>query len=98
MSKSKGLDLPDAEFWRMIAEATFANPFSDQRYKLDHQIAGYFEGESQRVELLKDAGGERVERRQQKNRAHLRHFRGAEREVMRNGFLFEVYHRFCQQF
>ncbi len=98
MSKSKGLDLPDAEFWRMIAEATFANPFSDQRYKLDHQIAGYFEGESQRVELLKDAVCERVERLQQKSRAHLRHFRGAEREVMRNGFLFEAYHRFCQQF
>jgi hypothetical protein len=98
MSKTMALDLSDAEFWRMIAEATFANPFSDQRYELDHQIAGYFEGESQRVQLLRDAVGERVEGLQQKSRAHLRHFRGPEREVMRNGFLFEVYHRFCGEF
>jgi len=92
------LDLSDAEFWRMIAEATFANPFSDRRYELDHRIAGYFEGEPQRVQLLKDAVCERVESLRQKSRAHLRHFRGPEREVMRNGFLFEVYHRFCGEF
>jgi len=98
MSKTIALDLSDAEFWRMIAEATFANPFSDQRYELDHRIAGHFEGEPQRVKLLKDAVCDRVENLQQKGHAHLRHFRGPEREVMRNGFLFEVYHRFCPKF
>ena len=98
MSKAVALNLSDAGFWRMIAQATFANPFSDQRYELDHRIAGDFEGEPQRVELLKDAVCERVEGLQQKGRAHLRHFRGPEREVMRNGFLFEVYHRFCREF
>jgi hypothetical protein len=98
MAKTQPLDVPDADFWRMIAEATFANPFSDRRYALDRQIAGYFEGEPQRVELLKNAVCDRVERLQQNGRAHLRHFRGGEREVMRNGFLFEVYHRFCGEF
>jgi MoxR-like ATPase len=98
MAKTLALDLPDADFWRMIAQATFANPFSDQRYELDRQIAGHFQDERQRAELVKNAVCARTERLQRDGRAHLRHFRGPEREVMRNGFLFEVYHRFYVQF
>lgn len=98
MAKTLPLDLPDSEFWRMIAEATFANPFSDHRYELDRQIAGHFEDEHQRVEFLKSAVCDRVERLAQNGRAQLRHFRGLEREVMRNGFLFEIYHRFYGEF
>src|SRR6185369_12793365 len=92
------LKLPDVEFWRMISDATFANPFSDQRYELDRQIAGYFEGERERAELLKKAVCTRVERLQQEGRAHLRHYSGPERGIMRNGFLFEVFHRFYGDF
>ena len=98
MPKTLRIDLPDAAFWRMIAEATFANPFSDQRYDLDRQIAGHFEDERHRAELLRNAVCDRVERLRQGGGAHLRHFRGPEREVMRNGFLFEVYHRFYHEF
>ena len=92
------LNVPDAEFWRMISDATFANPFSDQRYELDRQIAGYFEGERERAELLKKAVCARVERLQQEGRAHLRHYQGPEWEIMRNGFLFEIFHRFYGDF
>src|SRR3954466_5113531 len=86
------------EFWQMISEATFANPFSDQRYELDLKIAGFFEGEPERAELLKKAVCDRVQHLENEGRANLRHFRGAEREAMRNGFLFEVFHRFYQDF
>src|ERR1043166_6756630 len=92
------LNIPGSDFWRMISEATFANPFSDQRYELDRQIAGSFEGERERAELLKNAVCARVERLQQEGRAHLRHYSGPEREIMRNGFLFEVFHRFYGDF
>jgi MoxR-like ATPase len=98
MAKTLALDLPDADFWRMIAQATFANPFSDQRYELDRQIAGHFQDERQRAELVKNAVCDRMERLQRNGRAHLRHFHSPQREVMRNGFLFEVYHRFYVQF
>ncbi len=98
MPIKKALDLPDHEFWRMIAEATFANPFSDQRYALDFKLAGYFEGERERAELLKQVVCDRVQRLERAGRAHLRHFRGPEYEVMRNGFLFEVFHRFYGEF
>jgi transcriptional regulator with AAA-type ATPase domain len=98
MASTLTADLSDDEFWRMIADATFANPFSDQRYELDRQIAGHFEGERQRAELLKNAVCDRVERLKREGRAQMRHFRGPALGVMRNGFLFEVYHRFYAEF
>src|SRR5689334_18639634 len=88
----------DQEFWRMISQATFANPFSDQRHDLDLKIAGHFEGERQRAERLKKAICDRVTILESEGRASLRHYSGAEREMMRDGFLFEVFHRFYDAF
>ena len=82
----------------MISEATFANPFSDQRHELDVRIAGNFEGERQRAELLKKVVCDRVQLLEDQGRSSLRHYSGAEREMMRNGFLFEVFHRFYDAF
>ena len=82
----------------MIAEATFANPFSERRYELDLKIAGFFEGEPARAELLKKAVTDRVRELEHAGKAHLRHYRGADREQMRSAFLFEVFHRFYQPF
>src|SRR5262245_14129723 len=82
----------------MISHAAFTNPFSDQRYELDLKIAGHFDGGPQRVELLKKVVCERVQILEAQGKAEIRHYSGAEREVMRNGFLFEVFHRFCHEF
>jgi len=91
--------VPDRQFWQMIAEAAFTNPFSDQRYELDRQIAGEFESESQRVQLLKTAVCERVERLKLHGRAKVGYYRRSPEEgVMRNVFLFEIYHRFYADF
>jgi transcriptional regulator with AAA-type ATPase domain len=99
MSLSMVDGVRDSEFWRMISEAAFTNPFSDERYELDRQIAGQFESEAQRVELLKNAVCERVERLKLHGRAKVRYYRGSEQEaVMRNVFLFEIYHRFYAEF
>src|SRR6266404_2805950 len=95
---SNSMAAADRDFWRMISEATFANPFSDKRYELDLKIAGYFEGELQRAELLKKAVCDRVQVLENQGRANLRHYSGADREAMRNGFLFEVFHRFYGDF
>src|SRR5215207_3458717 len=88
----------DIDFWQKISEATFANRFSDKRYDLDLRIAGYFEGELQRADMLKKAVCDRVQLLESAGRAHLRHYSGADREMMRNGFLFEVFHRFYHDF
>jgi len=92
------LDTKEQEFWRLIAEAAFSNPFSEQRLELDLKIAGDFQGESERVARLKKAICDRADRLEAKGVAHLRRYSGNEREVMRIGFLFETFHRFCEQF
>ena len=92
------LDPNEREFWLTISQAAFTNPFSDQRYALDLKIAGRFEGEAQRVEALKKAVCEHADKLKSEGGAHLRDFSGAEREVMRIGFLFEAFHRFYHEF
>src|ERR1051326_2633521 len=92
------LDETDREFWLLISQAAFTNPFSEQRYDLDLKIAGRVEGEAERVELLKKAVSARVQHLENHGQADLGHFSGSERDVMRIGFLFEVFHRFYQEF
>src|SRR5882724_10423398 len=92
------LDTKEREFWRLIADAAFSNPFSEQRLELDLKIAGDFHGESERVALLKKSICDRAGRLEQQGVAHLRRYSGTEREVMRIGFLFEVFHRFYEEF
>ncbi|PYJ02771.1 MAG: Fis family transcriptional regulator, partial [Verrucomicrobia bacterium] len=92
------LDPKEREFWLTISQAAFTNPFSDQRYALDLKIAGRFEGEAERVEALKKVVCEHADKLESQGWAHLRDFSGAEREVMRIGFLFEAFHRFYHEF
>lgn len=92
------LDATQREFWSLVSQAAFSNPFSDQRYELDLKIAGQFEDERQRVEGLKKAVCARAQLLEDRGQAQLRHFSGPDREVMRIGFLFEAFHRFHQQF
>src|SRR5258708_4023276 len=92
------LNAKEREFWRLIAEAAFSNPFSEQRLELDLKIAGAFDGEPERVARLKTAICEQADHLENRDGAHLRRYAGAEREVMRIGFLFEVFHRFCHEF
>src|ERR1051325_9118916 len=56
------LDATEREFWLVISQAAFSNPFSEERHDLDLKIAGRFEGEFERVERLKQVVCERIER------------------------------------
>src|SRR5262245_46455934 len=85
----------DREFFREISEAAFANPFSPQRRELDAKITGSALQEPERVRRLRDVVTPRVARLEQAGKAHLKHYRGEEQWVMRNAFLFETYHCYC---
>src|ERR1044071_4650242 len=84
----------DREFWQWVSRAVFANPFSEQRLELDRRIAGSFKNEAERAEFLQRAVSERIRDLEARGAAQLRCYSGAEREVMRHAFLFEVFHRF----
>src|SRR5438128_2849575 len=84
----------DREFLQWVSSAAFANPFSEERYELDLKIAGQFKNEAERAEFLTRAVSDRVQKLENQGHATLRSYAGQERELMRNVFLFEVFHRF----
>src|SRR6266566_9244613 len=94
MSGKTKFGLSEREFWRWVSGAAFANPFSARRLELDLKIAGRFKDEAERAEFLRRAVSERVQKLESQGRADLRSYAGQERELMRNVFLFEVFHRF----
>ena len=95
---SKALDPTQREFWLWVSQAAFSNPFSEQRHELDLKIAGPFEGEAQRAGALANSLCSRVQHLEERGLARLSKFSGSERDVMRIGFLFEVFHRFHAEF
>lgn len=89
------LTTAEREFFRDVSEAAFANPFSAQRLELDRKITGASWREPERVHRIREAVTHRVARLEQAGKAHLKHYRGEETLVMRNVFLFETHHRYC---
>src|SRR5437773_11710650 len=83
----------DREFLQWVSNAAFANPFSEERYELDLKIAGQFRNEVERAEFLARAVSDKVQKLERQGQATLRCYGGGERELMRNVFLFEVFHR-----
>src|SRR5262245_21132693 len=80
----------DREFFQWVADAAFANPFSEQRHELDIKIAGHFDTEVERGLFLKNAVSQRVRKLDAAGQAHLRFYSGEDRERMRTVFLFEA--------
>src|SRR3954470_17038276 len=96
MSRPKASLLPEhREFWTMAAEAAFANPFSSERDALDVRLVGEFHNEDERLALLRKKVIEQVAALEKLGCTSLRHFAGPERQMMRTGFLFEIYHLFA---
>ena len=87
----------DREFFTLIAQTAFCNPFSKQRSDLDARIVGH------PVEVFSDAHldemtaviSERVRRLEARGLADVRKYSGADRELMQTVFLFELFHACC---
>jgi DNA-binding NtrC family response regulator len=100
MSESNHLSLDEREFFGLVSQAAFINPFSETRIELDLKI-----GESPRnvlsrtrieraVKKLRD----RVARLEKEGRADINIYSGEERMMMQSAFLFDVFHRFSPKF
>ena len=88
----------DREFLQWVASAAFVNPFSEQRHDLDWKITRVrFKDEAARGRCLRRVVSERVQKLVSMGQADLRRYADDDREVMRNVFLFEVYHEFIDR-
>lgn len=89
------LNTADRDFFQVVSESAFCNPFSERRVELDAQIVGHTiqpfaefhlaemtEQVSRRIGKLEEAGHDDVRR-----------FRAEDRALVQTVFLFEIYHQ-----
>jgi DNA-binding NtrC family response regulator len=99
MSKKIKLSEQQRNFFSLVSEAVYTNPFSDTRQDIDLRIAGMFpdvpgsrlidktvEEVSARLEALETHG------------AGINAFQGADRNLVENAFLFDFFYRFRDRF
>jgi len=90
----------EREFFEVVAQAVFTNPFSDERAEIDRRLMGdrndgTYEERSQQV--AERVNG-RIRELEHAGRADIRCYRDGDRETVYYAFLFEVYHRLKDAF
>ena len=95
MKKNARLETKDRNFFALITEATFTNPFLDERDEILIQILpGITKDIKNRViELTTIAPylNERIDRLERKGYSRIQHFKGKDRQLLKNAFLLQVY-------
>ncbi len=100
MTKPLALTPAEREFFKTVAQAAFANPFSQTRVDLDRAIAGS-NAPLSRDDLVDLAIARIVDRLgglRAASRDDLSRYGTADRELLRTAFLFEIYHRRLKAF
>ena len=94
-SKSK-LTAEQREFLSLVARAAFSNPFSDEFDVLQLRIAGCDASVPplERIKLTVERWNDQLHKLHMAGVANFKQVEGEEREILRNAFLYEIYHRF----
>lgn len=98
-----GIQLPenDRRFFKLVADAAFTNPFSDQRRQIDRQVAGVLKTEDdwrKIVPLAIDAVRQRLNQLDADSPCRIQDFAARDADLMKYTFLFEVYHNHALAF
>ncbi len=100
MTKQLSLTADERDFFKNVAQAAFANPFSQARVELDRKIAGSDAAMpwDDLVELAIIRITERLALLRTAGRDDLKRYGEADRELLRTVFLFDIYHRYRRIF
>ena len=97
--RTQKLSKDDRTFFELVAEAAFANPFSDRRFELDRQILGDQKlprGPEVVPELIGQIS-QRLDGIDGAGLAKIQDFPKQEQGLIENVFLFDVFHQFIEQ-
>ncbi len=97
MARPAKIDPADKDFCRAVATAAFTNPFSTSFRELTESIVGHELSPALRQEAFARAIVARADKFTEAGCGDLTSFTGADREIMRRFFLYEVYQRFYQE-
>jgi DNA-binding NtrC family response regulator len=100
MSTAKTISPEDRDFFLLVWEAVFTNPFSEDREALDRKISGTTRA-TPRQGIVPEAMRE-ISRRigilDQPRPAKIQDFKKSDQELMEHVFLFDIYHKFNAPF
>jgi DNA-binding NtrC family response regulator len=90
------LSAEQREFLALVVRAAFSNPFSDDFEALQLKIAGCDASVPpvERIKLTVERWNDQLHKLHMAGVANLKQIEGEEREILRNAFLYEIYHRF----
>jgi hypothetical protein len=100
MPKESFLSTDEREFFRVVHEAVFSNPFSGERQELSSQIAGV-STKAQPEDFLLQAHAKvqkLVAQLESKQKTDLRLYPKKDRRLLQSAFLYETYRRFVDDF
>lgn len=90
----------DRDFFNVVAQTAFCNPFSEQRPVLDARIVGHpVEPFSEaHLDEMTQVMSRRVRELETRGLADVRKYSAADRDLMQTVFLFELFHASCRAF
>ena len=99
MTKEIVLSPEERDFFLILKETAFINPFSQRRQELNRKIAGIknLSGE-QLLRKMISTVTDRMKQIKMEERDDFRLYTGEDREMMRIALLFDIYHRFVDDF
>ncbi|MBI9074821.1 MAG: sigma-54-dependent Fis family transcriptional regulator [Desulfatibacillum sp.] len=100
MTKENNLTAQEREFFVLVQEAAFANPFGEQRLSLDSRIASGEEAASgnHQIEKTLRVLENQLQVLSDSNRDNLNAFTGEDRDLLESVFLFDFFYRFRKKF
>lgn len=98
MKTKARLNSEDRNFFALFTDAILSNPFLDERNEILSQIIPGFTKEKKistiELETIAKTLNERIDRLEQKGFYQLQHFKGEDRQLLRDAFLMQTYRRF----
>ena len=100
MSNKNSLSTEEREFFKLVKDAVSANPFSEERQKLNQQIAGFFNSEPASDPLLQTIieVKKRLAALSEKKTVDINSLAKNDREYMFNAILFDFFHTYLEDF
>lgn len=100
MSKTIKLSGEDKDFFRLVADAAFSNPFSDERAEMDLKIIGPSarRRDDDRILKLMETVANRVAALDAAGLGDVHRFADEDREIVQIAFLFDAFHQWIDAF
>ena len=94
------LSSPERQFFTLVHQAVYANPFSDLRTRTDREIAGLFpapRGDNELAAVLAQVR-RHIDRLERDGRSTITNYDAGDQELLTSSLLFDLFHRYTDQF